>query len=903
MKFHIIPDTGLGSPGFDDLLIETLRVSEDARELPYLDGGGLATIGIGTNIEDSNSHMALVLQQLGIISSSDSNTTIISRVKDFKDIAKVNYATDLDLQNALNAEAKNYGVTIFKLSDIQMEDVVINILFGEKIFDEFTPAIEQRSLYSDLDLWLFGVNLQYDISIPLDSLEHIALSSLAYNSRREPSVIILGEQVEGFNLIGDKLRTALSDDDRAEAWYEIRYGSNRTDVPGVAKRRYFESELFGLYDDGITTASDITQEDAEEIYRMYTNHQAKILSTEQLFGGGVGVNRIDRANIEFKLFNESIVGTDIEVLSIENSLKIAADKLETIYVDSANNPNNNAVTSAEINALDIQINDDAGGTLTGNKRNGFVTGAGLMEKNDLLIGGAGDDILKGEGGNDVLQGNDGEDKLFGGLGNNYLAGGNGNDTYFIEGSGNNVAEDTGTADLIPTIDVESSQDTYFIAGDGVVNIIDYADSDTYQIGVLDDLLITVPEGFSGTATINDIGDDLASSSDIYTLIEIGSTGMVTINDVAGNDTYSITNSAGTIIIDDDAGADDYVFTNFTGTATITDADITGDRLFINGVAQNLIVNETGVDSNVWTARTDEGGLLTYTQNSPLTITDSNGATVVIENFQDGDFGIQLRDAVEITTTLTILGDRAPIDVNPGIPGVQPGNDALGNVITDINIVESRSDLLKGSNGNDKIIAGELDDTVFGKGGDDVINGGADRDRLNGDAGDDLIEGGTGTDILTGGFGNDQLFADSQSDINTVFDSDEVEAGDSRDWLTGGPGDDTLIGSTGQNVLSGGGGKDFIAAGAGDDFIFGDTDFTAQQFDWTVTTENNTNHFNPVTPLIEPFDADADTIYAGGGDDVVFAKGGDVIEAVCSYRSVVSSNRQMLRNYERMSTVI
>ena len=70
------------------------------------------------------------------------------------------------------------------------------------------------------------------------SLERVALVSLAYNSS---------------GLLGTNLKAAINANDRAEAWFEIRYNSNGGDSReksgrGIARRRYIESEIFGLYD-------------------------------------------------------------------------------------------------------------------------------------------------------------------------------------------------------------------------------------------------------------------------------------------------------------------------------------------------------------------------------------------------------------------------------------------------------------------------------------------------------------------------------------------------------------------------------------------------------------------------------------------------------------------------------
>jgi hypothetical protein len=59
------------------------------------------------------------------------------------------------------------------------------------------------------------------------SREIIAMSSLAWNG--------------GAGILGKGLQTALSLGNRAEAWYEIRYDSNKKNDKGLQKRRFFEA--------------------------------------------------------------------------------------------------------------------------------------------------------------------------------------------------------------------------------------------------------------------------------------------------------------------------------------------------------------------------------------------------------------------------------------------------------------------------------------------------------------------------------------------------------------------------------------------------------------------------------------------------------------------------------------
>lgn len=67
----------------------------------------------------------------------------------------------------------------------------------------------------------------------IGSKEYIALMSMTYNN---PS------------LVGDGLKAYLRAGNRFGAWYEIRYKSNADNEIGIAKRRFAESNEFGLFE-------------------------------------------------------------------------------------------------------------------------------------------------------------------------------------------------------------------------------------------------------------------------------------------------------------------------------------------------------------------------------------------------------------------------------------------------------------------------------------------------------------------------------------------------------------------------------------------------------------------------------------------------------------------------------
>jgi len=221
--------------------------------------------------------------------------------------------------------------------------------------------------------------------------------------------------------------SAISTDDRAEAWFQIRYQSNGgNNKPGIAKRRYYESELFSLYDEGITAAT-ISDPDAHKVYQMYAKNRSLILGYERDFGYMVAQA-------------ESAYVTSVQTLT--ESLQPAADYLNSKYVTDTG--------FTQVNPLSIQVAGDAGGSLQGvgtndpfTDGNDLLIGSDVAGVIDTLNGAGGDDVLIGGVGNDVLNGGEGVDLLNGGLGNDTLNGGIGSDIYIYKaGDGDDVIIDT-----------------------------------------------------------------------------------------------------------------------------------------------------------------------------------------------------------------------------------------------------------------------------------------------------------------------------------------------------------------------------------------------------------------------------------------------------------------------------
>ncbi|MBN2653560.1 MAG: hypothetical protein JXR79_00390 [Nitrospirae bacterium] len=212
-------------------------------------GENIATIGIGINLNASQANLNAVLQQLGF----DLNGTQLSGsaltaeqyyiqqiraavAKTYTNNTAVQTALDLILQN--RAADSRYGSSFTRRLRFEFN----NETESKNAFDAIIPSYEAR-----VDTWL-GYHMN-------DSKERTAIVSLAYNTK-----------AGGTSLLGSKLKEAILNDNRAEAWYQIRYCSNKNGIH--ANRRYAESHLFGLYDEGST----FTEEEAKEVMRMYTKH-------------------------------------------------------------------------------------------------------------------------------------------------------------------------------------------------------------------------------------------------------------------------------------------------------------------------------------------------------------------------------------------------------------------------------------------------------------------------------------------------------------------------------------------------------------------------------------------------------------------------------------------------------
>lgn len=171
--------------------------------------------------------------------------------------------------------------------------------------------------------------------------ERIALVSVTYN--------------RGVGAMqGHAVLDAIAEGDRAEAWYQMRYncwGSREDMEGGLRKRRFAESEVFGLYDD----RDNVGLEEAADVYRAYQSNRAEITRVEAGFGVTLDgdearQNRIAHANRDYP----AIVAGYGPVRTLDESLEpartVLLEHLQAQYPEHAD-----AFTAERFNAGTIDL--------------------------------------------------------------------------------------------------------------------------------------------------------------------------------------------------------------------------------------------------------------------------------------------------------------------------------------------------------------------------------------------------------------------------------------------------------------------------------------------------------------------------------------------------------------------
>ena len=235
----------------------------------------------------------------------------------------------------------------------------------------------------------------------------------------------------------------------------------------------------------------------------------------------------------------------------------------------------------------------------------------------------------------------------------------------------------------------------------------------------------------------------------------------------GNGDDTLTGGQGNDILDGGKGNDFYYYVNGDGFDIIRDADGAG-QISYQGALLTLQGATKITDSLYETADGQTKITVVGDANSQAGATLLVGQAIRVEHFHAGDFGIQLQG-------------------NPQQAPVQTGVHLTGSL---------DRETLMGTEGNDILEGGALEDLIYGRAGDDRI-------YLNHEVAIQAV--------------------DSQPDGYVASEPGEEQSA-LAEVGKGGYGDDLIVGDFRNDDLIGGPGSDVLVGGAGDDWLLGDSEF-------------------------------------------------------------------------------
>ena len=728
------------------------------------------------------------IEKILIASKGDSLSTLDSLLTE--------RANDEQLTKALQDENKNY--------ERRQKFAFSNTDEIKSVFDSAAYAIYSKRFVDD----------KLNTSISQDS---------SFQLSKEKAILV----VTSWLLPALVPRKEINTDNKAEAWFKIRYGwaesKAATNNPnnGWAKRHFLESQVFGLYDN----AANATLEEAQKIYTMLNQKRTIILKRESSYGippdGTTSANNmIQVASREFSTIatvqslQESLnPAFNILIAKINSLLPAGEEKIKSINWNSAGVYYDD--TPIAVQCLDASELDEKSNRLENN-----ILVANTESDLSVLIGGSGNDLLIGGKGDDYLDGGTGKDTLYGGEGfDTYVvqldeSGANIDRIVDSDGKGRLVIFDK-NGKLLPSLILErQGTSNIWQDADGTVKLshnspwkMTFQDGSVVELGENFD-----PMGFGLTLledTPSPVNKFLGDQRPFLYGTEIPAEGQ-TSNTLAWAKVSW--NSQTGVLTGGKAHAnfDDVIYGNATSDLIF---GLGGNDALNGGDGNDSIEGGTGDD------------LISGTQGSD-TLIGGDGRDQIFSTVKIG--AVQRKNLQEKWTPPNgIIYIQAPtwgVYKNSSGTPVTYGIQQVGepDAMPDSIWGGAGEDNISGGYGNDYLDGGTEADTIIGAYGDDFITGGTGDDELDGDGyytgenipaqqdytsrdGQDYIDGGEGNDViygmgnrdeLVGGIGDDKIYGDWGSDrisSSTAYGDDVLEGGQGNDSMIGGGGSDRLFG--------------------------------------------------------------------------------------------------------------
>ena len=210
---------------FKDELRDTLKDAEDFIYELYYDTNKIATIGCGFNVTLKDILQKVCDKKYSNPKMNEKEFTgLLNAINGVKVKTKENLRSEVSeyLDSIKTEDGKSAKFGEFNLDDKQIGDIL------PEVVEIFRDGLNKKLAYTSISPQESKIDEN-----SIGSNEYIALMSMTYNN---PS------------LVGDSLKARLRARNRFGAWYEIRYKSNADNEIGIAKRRFAESNEFGLFE-------------------------------------------------------------------------------------------------------------------------------------------------------------------------------------------------------------------------------------------------------------------------------------------------------------------------------------------------------------------------------------------------------------------------------------------------------------------------------------------------------------------------------------------------------------------------------------------------------------------------------------------------------------------------------
>ena len=658
-------------------------------------------------------------------------------------------------------------------------------------------------------------------------------------------------------LLGPELRKAILKGDRAEAWYEIAFNSNGNDLKGIAKRRFYEADTFGLWEGDKPTWKEI-----KDFARMLDKHNNDKFAEYIEKYGIIDPNDGQTSALEIAI---SEFGLDPDRISLEGIFSRLGIKLDSLIIEKGS-----LSMALDFFANQVEACSELNCLLTG--LNNFYSAVPVLPtKYDPLI-----IDLDGDGIETVAS----------------------TDGAYFDHDGNGFAERTGWAaadDGFIVMDrdgdgrISSGQELF---GDQTIMTNGERAAGAFQAladldGNADGKIDANDAAFSEIKVWQDLdGDGYSTADELKTLAELGISALNTgytetsTPDGQGNTqiqagifdkTDNTTDQMGGFLLQRDTAytiaeewldvpADIAILPDLQGygnvydlhQAIVRDTDgqlkalvesfiATTDAIERNNLMDQILYKWTGTENvnpssrgpNIDARRLEALEMLfgqTFVGDDGSGNPNGNAASLLNQSYQ-GMFEMcyaqlmaqtHLQDLYgAITYSWDEITESVKGDLTPVLAEIQ-NSAALDRDACRLVVLEFMR-TIKGMQGQDMLNIGDFNDAVsawdkeFGSLVDSIngnlFYGSSVEDSLFGNDGSDAIVGFQGADFILGFGGNDVLLGGLGDDTILGYDG--------NDTLIGSDGNDSLYGENDNDLLDGGAGDDYLDGGSGDDvFIYG-----------------------------------------------------------------------------------